>query len=335
MTRRGWFFFIAVGILWGLPYLLIKVSVRELSPALLVLIRTGGASLVVVPIAAARGALRPALRRWRPLLAYTAAEIAVPWGLVTSAERRLPSSLTGLLVSAVPLVAALLAFTTGSDRVDLRRLLGLLVGLGGVGLLVGFAVSGTQLLSVATLGVVVVGYACGPWVVGRYLSDVPPIGILACSVLCCAVVYAPFAAISLPTRPLSASVIESAAALTVVCTITAFLCFFALIKEVGPMRATLVTYVNPAVAVVLGVVVLGEPFGIATAVGFVLILSGCFLASRPLETRRGGAVGPATSGPGAHEPGDAAPALADHEPSDQAQPLTEQPMTGPGAVPMP
>ncbi|MGH8980496.1 MAG: DMT family transporter [Acidimicrobiales bacterium] len=286
MTRRGWFFFIAVGILWGLPYLLIKVSVRELSPAVLVLVRTGGASLVVVPLAAARGALRPALRHWRPLVAYTAVEIAVPWGLVTTAERRLPSSLTGLLIGAVPLVAALLAWATGTDRVDLRRLAGLLVGLGGVGLLVGFDVGDSQVLAVASLGVVVVGYACGPWIVSRHLGDVPPIGILAFSVVCCAVVYAPFAAISLPTRPLSASVIESAAALTVVCTVTAFLCFFALIREVGAMRATLVTYVNPAVAVVLGVTVLGEPFGLATAAGFVLVLGGCALAARPLARRR-------------------------------------------------
>lgn len=285
MTRRGWFFFVVVGILWGLPYLLIKVSVRELSPALIVLIRTGGASVVVVPLAAARGALRPVLRRWRPLLAYTAAEIAVPWGLITNAERRLPSSLTGLLIGAVPLVAALLAWATGTDRVDLRRVSGLLVGLGGVGLLVGLSVTGTQLISVASIGIVVVGYALGPWVVSRHLSDVPPIGLLACSVAGTAVVYAPVAVFSQPTRPLSPSVIESVAALTVVCTITAFLCFFALIREVGAMRATLVTYVNPAVAVVLGVAVLGEPFGPATAAGFLLVLTGCLLATRPISPR--------------------------------------------------
>jgi len=289
MTRRGWFFFVMVGILWGLPYLLIKVSVRELSPALIVLIRTGGASVFVLPLAAARGELRPVLRRWRPLLAYSAAEIAVPWGLITNAERRLPSSLTGLLIGAVPLVAALLASVTGTDRVGLRRAVGLLVGLGGVGLLVGFAVNGSQLLAVASIGIVVVGYALGPWVVSRHLSDVPPIGLLACSVAVTAALYAPFAAFSLPTRPLSASVVESAAALTVVCTIAAFLCFFALIREVGAMRATLVTYVNPAVAVVLGVSVLGEPFGVATAAGFVLILGGCFLATRPIASRLHGA----------------------------------------------
>lgn len=283
MTRRGWVYFVGLGIIWGLPYLLIRVSVRELSPPLLVFIRTGGAALVLVPLAAAKGQLLPAIRRWRPLLLYTCAELAIPWVLLSNAERRLPSSLTGLLVSGVPLVAAVIAWATGSDRLDLRRGAGLLLGVTGVGTLVGFSVHGSQLLAVLSLGVVVVGYALGPWIIDHRLRGVPPLGVIAWSVLFCAVAYAPAAAFTLPTRPLSASVIESAASLTVVCTALAFFVFFALIQEVGAMRATLITYVNPAVAVVLGVAVLGEPFGPATAAGFVLVLGGCFLATRRLR----------------------------------------------------
>lgn len=295
MTRRGWVLFIALGVLWGLPYLLIKVSVREISPPLLVFIRTGGASLVLVPLAAATGALRPALRRWRTLVVYTVCELAVPWVLLTNAERRLPSSLAGLLVAAVPLVAAVLAFTTGSDRVDARRLAGLVLGVAGVAALVGFDVAGSQLLAVGSVAVVVVGYAVGPWIVAHRLDGVPPVGVIAWSCLICAVLYSPSLAFALPVRPLSASVIESAAALTLVCTVAAFLVFFALIKEAGAMRATLITYVNPAVAVVLGVTILGEPFGVATGIGFVLILAGCFLATRPLGARRGEPAPPAPS----------------------------------------
>ncbi len=281
MTRRGWVYFVAVGVIWGLPYLLIRISVREISPPLLVFIRTGGAALVLMPLAAARGALVPAIRRWRALLAYTVAELAVPWVLLFNAERRLPSSLSGLLVAAVPLVAAVLALVTRSEHIDFRRVAGLGVGIAGVAVLVGFSVAGSQLLFALSLGAVVVGYALGPWVVDHKLRGVPPIGVIAWSVLLCAIAYAPAALLDLPTRPLAASVVESAVALTVVCTIVAFLLFFALINEVGAMRATLVTYVNPAVAVILGVAVLGEPFGLATAAGFVLILAGCFLASRP------------------------------------------------------
>ncbi len=282
MTRRGWVLFVALGVLWGLPYLLIKVSVREISPPLLVFIRTGGAAVVLVPVAAASGALRPVLRRWRPLVLYTLCELAIPWVLLSSAERRLPSSLAGLLVAAVPLVAAVLAFATGSDRVDLRRLAGLGLGVAGVGALVGFDVAGSQLAAVASMAAVVVGYAVGPWIVAHRLDGVPPLGAIAWSFVICAVLYSPSLVFALPSRPLSASVIESAAALTVLCTVAAFLVAFALIKEVGAMRSTLITYVNPAVAVVLGVAVLGEPFGVATGVGFLLVLAGCFLATRPL-----------------------------------------------------
>jgi len=283
MTRRGWAYFIAVGVIWGLPYLLIKVSVREISPPLLVFIRTGGAALVLVPLAAARGDLIPALRRWRAVLVYTCVELAIPWVLLTNAERHLPSSFTGLMIAAVPLAAAVLAWATGSDRVDLRRLAGLLLGLAGVGLLVGFEVAGSQLLAVLSLLVVAVGYASGPWVVAHRLQGVPPLGVVACSLCFCALGYAPIAAFALPDHALTSPVIASAVGLTLVCTIVAFLAFFALIGEVGALRATLITYVNPAVAVVLGVAVLGEKFGVGTAFGFVFILGGCALASRPLR----------------------------------------------------
>ncbi|HVC13936.1 MAG TPA: DMT family transporter [Acidimicrobiales bacterium] len=323
MTRRGWAYFVAVGILWGLPYLLIRISVREISPPLLVLIRTGGASLVLVPLAASRSALLPALRHWRAILLFTLAELAVPWVFLFGAERRLPSSLTGLLVAAVPLVAAVVAWLTGSDHVDLRRTIGLVVGLAGVGVLVGFSVAGAQLLSVLSILAVVVGYAFGPWIVDHKLHGVPPIGVIAWSMVLCGAGYAPWALLELPKTPLATSVVESAAALTVVCTIVAFLLFFALIKEVGAMRATLVTYLNPAVAVVLGVLVLGEPFGPATGAGFVLILGGCLLASRPPRSPRSRSAGRDPGSPG--DGGD--PGMAD---------VTPQPTgAAPGAVAVP
>jgi drug/metabolite transporter (DMT)-like permease len=280
VSRRGWLLFVAMGIIWGLPYLMIKVAVREVSPALLVLMRTGGGALLLVPLAASRGALRPLLRRWRPLLAYTIAEMGIPWFLLFSAERRLSSSLSALIVAAVPLVGAVIGRVTGDDRLDRRRVFGLLVGLAGVGALVGFDVGRSDLLAALSLGGVAVGYAVGPWILSRYLSDLPAMGVVAGSLVVCAVLYAPFAALSLPSRPLSSDVVWSVVGLTLVCTAVAFVVFFALIAEVGPVRATIITYVNPAVAVLLGVSVLGERFGGGTAAGFVLIIAGCFLATR-------------------------------------------------------
>ncbi len=299
MTRRGWILFVALGIIWGIPYLLIKVAVREVSPAFLVLLRTGGGAFLLLPLAGARGELRPLVRHWRALAAYTISEMGLPWLLLFNAERRLPSSLTGLLIAAVPLAGAMLAWLSGSDRIDLRRLVGLLLGMGGVGLLVGFDIGGSQLLSAVSLLVVVIGYALGPWILSRYLADLPPLGVVAGSLSLCALVYAPIAAFSLPSKPLSASVVESIITLVVLCTVVAFLVFFALVGEVGPMRMTLITYVNPAVAVLLGVSVLGEPFGLTTAFGFVLILAGCVLATRPVRSKQ---TRPVTAVPPVAEP---------------------------------
>src|SRR5215475_1616631 len=132
MSRRGWLLFIAMGVIWGIPYLFIRIAVMHLTPASLVFLRAGVAVVLLVPVAAARGQLLPALRRWRPLLAFTMVEIALPWLLLANAEQRLSSSVTGLLLGAVPLVGALLGWLTGTDRLDWRRSIGLLVGLGGV-----------------------------------------------------------------------------------------------------------------------------------------------------------------------------------------------------------
>jgi drug/metabolite transporter (DMT)-like permease len=280
MTRRGWLLFGALGIIWGLPYFLIKISVRELSPALLVLIRTGGGAILLVPVAAARGALVPVLRHWRPVLLYTFVEMGVPWFLLFSAEQHVSSSLSALLIATVPLFAAMVAWLTGSERLDGRRVGGLVLGFGGVAVLVGFNVARSDVLATLSLGLVGLGYALGPWILSRYLSDLPGVGVVAASLAVCALAYCPIALLELPTRPLSESVVASAVTLTLVCTVAAFLAFFALVGEVGAMRTTVITYVNPAVAVLLGVVVLGERFGLATGVGFVLILGGCFLATR-------------------------------------------------------
>lgn len=285
MTRRGWALFLLLGLVWGLPYLLIRIAVREISPPLLVFVRTGGGAVLLLPLVAARRQLVPVLRRWKPVLVYTCVEICIPWLLLFNAERHLSSSLTGLLIAGVPIAGAVLAIATGTDRLDGTRATGLALGILGVGALVGFDVHGSNLWAAASLVVVAIGYALGPWLLAQHLSDLPGMGVIAVSLAMGAVLYAPAAALTLPRRSLSASVVTSMAGLTVVCTVVAFLAFFALIAEVGPMRTTVITYLNPAVAVVLGVTVLGEPFGVGTGVGFVLVLAGSYLATRPLRQR--------------------------------------------------
>lgn len=272
--------FALMGIVWGVPYLLIKVAVGQLSPPTLVFVRTLIGGALLIPVAAARGDLRPLTRHWRIVLVYTGVEVAGPWLLLSHAEQRLSSSLTGLLVAAVPLVGAVIAWRTGGDRPDRRLLGGLLVGFAGVALLVGVDLSVRDLFAAAELGLVVVGYAMGAWLIARRLSDVPAVGVVAVSLLATAILYAPAGLLLAPHRPPALGVTLSVLVLGVVCTAIAFVAFFALIAEVGPVRATVITYINPAVALLLGVLVLREPLGAAAVTGFALILAGSVLTVR-------------------------------------------------------
>jgi drug/metabolite transporter (DMT)-like permease len=288
MSKRGWLLFTAMSVIWGVPYLLIKVSLRDLTPGTLVFARTGIAAVLLVPLAAKRGLLRPLLAKWPVLLLYTVIEIAGPWFLLSSAEQRLSSSLAGLLVASVPLIGAVAAMIIGGghdERPDARRLLGLLIGLGGVAVLVGVDVSGSDAWAVVAIAITAIGYATGPMLIARKLSDLPTLGVVAASLGLTAIGYAPVAATQWPTH-LSAKVIWSVLGLALVCTALAFMVFFALIAEVGPARATVITYVNPAIALVLGVVLLNEPFTVGIAVGFPLILIGCFFATSRNRVRR-------------------------------------------------
>lgn len=279
MSRRGWVLFIAMGVIWGVPYLLIKVAVEEFSPAALVLARTTLAAALLVPVAALNGQLRPLLPSWRPLLVYTVIEICIPWWLLGYAEQRLSSSLTGLLVASVPLVGAVLVWGTGHERLDGRRVVGLLVGFAGVAALVGFDVDTGDLRSVAAIVVVAFCYALGPLILARYLAGLPGLGVVAASLAITALIYLPIGGSQWPTDPVSTQAWLAVIGLATVCTALAFLLFFQLVAEVGPARATVITYVNPAVALVLGVIVLDEAATIATLVGFGLILVGSVLAT--------------------------------------------------------
>ena len=281
MTRRGLLLFAAMCVIWGIPYLLIRIAVRDLSPAVLVLGRTTIAALLLLPLAARRDELRPLVRHWAPLLAFAAIEIAIPWVLLGAAEQEISSSLTALLIAGVPLVATVIALTTGTrERPGAASLAGLLVGMAGVAAIVGVNLEGAGALPMAEVAVVAVCYAVGPAILQRWLAHLPAMGVIAASLAVTAVVYLPIAAFSFPTETPSPEVIASVVGLAVVCTAIAFVCFFALIAEIGPVRATVITYVNPAVAAVLGVLVLDEHFTVGMGIGFALVLAGSFLATR-------------------------------------------------------
>lgn len=303
MSRRGWVLFAAMSLIWGIPYLLIKVAVEELSPASVVLGRTAIGAVLLLPLALARDQIRPLLPHWRPLLVFTAVEICLPWVLLGYAEQRLSSSLTGLLVAGVPLVGAVLVKATGHEPLGLRRVAGLLVGFGGVATLVGFDVETSSISAAAAVGVVAVAYATGPLILARHLAHLPSLGVVAASLAIAAAAYAPVGLAQWPATTPEGDTLLAVAGLGVICTALAFLVFFRLIAEVGPSRATVITYVNPAVALVLGALVLDEEITATTGLGFALILVGSVLATS--RERAGEVAGEgvgATQGEGAVAP---------------------------------
>ena len=278
MSKRGWTLFLALGLVWGMPYLLIRIAVADFDPLVVAFGRTLIGALLLLPVALHRNALTPAFNRWKWLIAFTVIEISVPWLLLGHAERHLNSSTAGLLVAVVPLMAAVIMSRLGHEHLETRRLAGLGIGFAGVAALVGLDVHLSDFVAVGAVLVTALCYAVGPIIINRKLADVPPLGVITASLILATVLYAPFAPWLWPVQ-ITAPAAWSVLGLGVVCTAIAFILFFALIAEVGPSRATVITYVNPAVAIVLGALVLAEPLTLGMAIGFPLVIAASMLGT--------------------------------------------------------
>jgi drug/metabolite transporter (DMT)-like permease len=271
-----------MAVIWGIPYLLIRVAVAEVSPPVLVFARTAIGTAVLLPLAITRVDLRPTVQHFRWVVAFAAVEIAGPWVLLGWAEQRVTSSLAGLLAAGVPIVGMIIAVVTGSARQDVTRtsLFGILLGIIGVAAIAGGNLNAENALAVAAIGLVAVGYATGPWILAHKLEGVPSLGVMAPSLAMAAMLYLPFSLLTWPSAMPSPGALASIAILGLVCTALAFVLFAELVGEVGPVRVTVITYLNPAVAATLGALVLAEPFTLPMAVGFVLVIAGSVLVSR-------------------------------------------------------
>jgi drug/metabolite transporter (DMT)-like permease len=286
LSRRGWLLFIAMCIIWGLPYLFIRVAVEHVNPGTLVFFRTAGAAVLLMPWALARGLVRPVLAHWRPILAFSVVEVIVPWLLLSDAERHLSSSLAGLLVATVPLLGALLALVSSSgERFNSLQVAGLLVGVIGVGCLIGLDFGALNGVAIAEMLVVSIGYATGPLILARHLSTLPSFGVMGSAMTISALALSPFLVFQ-PPQHVPGRAIASIVVLAAVCTALAFTLFFQLIAAIGPTRCTIITYVNPAVALLLGVLVLGEDVTRGMLIGFPLVLIGSVLAARKASPRQ-------------------------------------------------
>ncbi|MGF6821904.1 drug/metabolite transporter (DMT)-like permease [Microbacterium sp. ZKA21] len=293
VSRRGWLLFGAMALLWGVPYLFIRIAVESYSPPAIVAGRTLIAALLLLPFAIRSGALRPALKKWPWVLAFGLVEMGGPFVLLGHAEQTLHSGPTGLLVATVPLFAALIALG-GGDRTVLRpvRLGGLLVGFAGVAIVVaGPGLASGDLVAAGEVLLVAVLYAIAPFIIARKLGDVPSLGTITLALIAIGVIYLPIAFATqheVPTLESTGALL----ALAVICTAIAFLAFFALIREVGPVRAPLFTYVNPVVAIILGAIVLSEPITPGLLIGFPLVIVGCWFAATGGRLRAAPAVTP-------------------------------------------
>jgi drug/metabolite transporter (DMT)-like permease len=317
VSRRGWVLFIVMGVIWGIPYLLIKVADTGVEVPVLVFARVSLGAALLLPLALRRGQISVLRGHWRWLLLFACVEIISPWALLSDAERTLSSSMSGLLIASVPIIALVLVrLTGGSERLTVVRWAGLLAGLAGVVLLAGRGALGGGVWPVTEVMLTALCYATGPLIADRKLAALPGLGVTAVCLGFAALVYAPAAALTWPSAVPSLRVLASLATLGVVCTATAFVLFFQLIAEVDPARATVITYINPAVAVALGVAVLGEPLTPEIVAAFALILAGSVLATRSGLSRRDarpGLSGPEVQPglPGTKAAGPAVPSWAD------------------------
>ena len=283
MSKRGAFLFAALSIIWGTPYLFIKYALEDFDPVFIVFARCAPTAVILLLFVWKQGKLKENLRFWKYCTLFAVIEMVFPWYFVTAAEQSVSSSLAGLMLAVVPIFAVITSRIRGEDNAfNFRRLAGIAIGITGVFALVGVDSLNSDINMIAILMLIgaALGYATAPVLISTKLKDADSTSVIAISSLAVTLIYLPFVPSHLRAHQPSASAIWAVVTLAVVSTIIGFAVFFALIAEVGPMKATLITYINPAVAILLGVVFLGEDLTLGLLIGFPLVLGGSWLASK-------------------------------------------------------
>lgn len=279
MTRRGLFLFVLLSLLWGIPYLLIKLAVAEVSVPFLVFARTAVGALALLPFVLVQRSFGWLKTHWPAVAAFCLVEMILPWGLITHGEVSIDSSTAGLLIAMTPAVTVALSKLMGSDeRLGIRRWTGLFLGFAGVFVLA-LPTLGGGFLAVVEILMAAACYASGSIIASRWLNDVPATSLTAVCLAGAALIYAVPAALAWPAAMPSTTVVGAILGLGVFCTAIAFATYFLLVREIGPERAVVITYVAPAVSVAAGVLVLSEPQDIGIVAAFALILCGSYLGT--------------------------------------------------------
>ena len=311
MTRRYWIPLITLGAIWGASYLFVKIGIRDFSPGMVAWLRIALGAVVLCGLAAARGVLAGFANRWAMLALLGAVQVAGPFLLIAAGEEHISSSLAGILVTSAPLFTALLAIWIDHDeRSHGSRLVGIVLGVVGVGVLLGIDLggSGEELLGGLAVVLAGLGYAIGGFIVKHRLGDLPPLGLAAWVMIASTVLLAPALVLSPPSELPGLGPVAAVFVLGVVGTGLAFAIFYDLIANFGPARAFIVTYLAPGFAVVYGALLLDEALTIATIAGLVLILLGSYLAAEGRLPWRGRGQR-AAGGPAAQEGGGAVPLI--------------------------
>ena len=283
MSRRAWLAFAAMSVIWGIPYLLIRIAVRDgVTPAALAWSRIALAAAVLLALGWRAGVLTGLRARWRWLLAYAVAEVAIPFPMLAAGEEHVSSSVAAIVIASVPLIGAVLAIRFDhSEKPTPIRALGLLIGFGGVVALVGLDVAGRsgELIGTGEVLLAAIGYAIGPMLIKHRLDGLDPRALIGTSLAMAAVLLAPTVALDPPRQVPGVGAVSAVVVLGLLCTAAAFVIFTVLIREAGTSRATVITYINPVIAVALGVTLLGERPGTGAVAGLLLILAGSWLST--------------------------------------------------------
>jgi drug/metabolite transporter (DMT)-like permease len=279
VSKRGWVLFLMMAVIWGLPYLLIRIAVRQLDPGVLVWLRTAPAALLLAPVVITQRQWVVLWHNLKWIAVFGVVEFGAPWFLMSTAEEHITSSLTSLLICGVPLLSVVAQrIRRTEDSIDPRRYVGLGVGAIGVAFLVGLDLGGGNLTYIGMMMLVCVGYTIGPIILATKLKDVPGPTIVFGATSIVALAWTPWALTHWPAH-ISGETWSCVAVLSVVCTAGAFLTFYELVREVGSTRAVVVTYFNTAIAVILGITGLNEPLTTGIIIGFPLVIVGCIIAT--------------------------------------------------------
>lgn len=283
MSRKSWALFLLSGLLWGIPYLFIAVAVKDFHPSVVIFIRVIIGAVILTLFSLRQNSFFLALRHWKHVAIYALAELVGPWYLITNAEKGLSSGLTSLIICTTPIWSSLFASYYGDKSVwQGRRVVGLGIGFAGVILLVGLEAFRDISNTGAILQVIIAsaGYAWATNMITVRIPHVDGVGVNAVAMIMTGLIYLPFAVYFWPSKTPSTSALSSVLALGFLCTGAAFIAYFVAMREMGPARASLVTYLNTLVAVVLGVIILSEPLTLGVIVGLPLVLLGSYWASR-------------------------------------------------------